>query len=122
MDPIKNLNNSLGNKAVGSEEVLYATTKDKYITKDIADKELARLGETRCENCRFWEADGSLPEYDNRPQYGRCRKSPPTLNGILSGWPHTSIFDWCGSFEAKPIVVPDPKPEDEATEPEAPNP
>jgi hypothetical protein len=56
-----------------------------------------------CRSCRFWRRD---PASDRGPDWGECRRMPPTLPPIeqekllhVGIWPHTSGDDWCGEWQ-----------------------
>ena len=57
-----------------------------------------------CCTCRFWRPG---PSDDRGPDWGECRRMPPTLPPIeeeklvhVGIWPHTAEDDWCGEWEA----------------------
>lgn len=57
-----------------------------------------------CRSCRFWRRG---PFGDQGPDWGECRRMPPTLPAFgeeklvhVGVWPHTAEGDWCGEWQA----------------------
>jgi hypothetical protein len=56
----------------------------------------------KCIDCRYWHA---VPDDRATTIRGQCRAHPPVIQGpphsIVSMWPLTADFDWCGEFAAR---------------------
>lgn len=78
-----------------------------------------------CINCKWWNQQGHsanilgrlIPsEHKDACKIGECRANPPfPVKGDGTNWrmfPSTLDKDWCGDYEAKPVVVePTPVPQ-----------
>jgi hypothetical protein len=68
----------------------------------MADDVIERSGQA-CDSCRFWRQG---PAGGRGPDWGECRRMPPTLPPIeedkllhVGVWPHTAGDDWCGEWQ-----------------------
>ena len=61
----------------------------------------------RCGNCKWWDIDSELEEKGSN--IGWCVRYPPIFKGkvtadnftLISDWPKTAEFQWCGEFKTK---------------------
>jgi hypothetical protein len=67
-------------------------------------EEVSTRVQQSCRCCRFWRRG---PVDTRQPDWGECRRMPPTLPPIeqeklmhVGIWPHTAADDWCGEWQA----------------------
>lgn len=72
-----------------------------------------------CTNCKWWNEQShsanilgrQIPsDHKDAAKIGECRANPPfPVKGDGTNWrmfPSTLANDWCGDFDAKPVVAP----------------
>jgi hypothetical protein len=55
-----------------------------------------------CKDCCFWEKYDLEEQPHETPDFGECRRYPPTATSDDQQlWPVTHEDDWCGEFDPK---------------------